>query len=65
MGGCCRCYDATANRLGMRMSQAIFPLHVGAVGGGVMKWATAVVGLLPGFLLVTGFLFWRRRRGHR
>lgn len=57
-------YDATGNRLGMRMSHAIFPLHVGAVGGGVMKWATALVGLLPAFLLVTGFLFWRRRRGH-
>ena len=57
--------DATANKLGMRMSQAIFPLHVGAVGGSVMKWATAVVDLLPMFLLVTGFLFWRRRRGRR
>ncbi|HEY5851521.1 MAG TPA: PepSY-associated TM helix domain-containing protein [Lysobacter sp.] len=57
--------DATANGLGIRMSQAIFPLHVGAVGGVMMKWATAVVGVLPAFLLVTGFLFWRRRRGHR
>ena len=47
------------------MSQALYPLHVGAVGGTAMKWATALIGLLPAFLLVTGFLFWRRRRGHR
>jgi len=60
-GGVLQVNDATANPLGMRMSQAIFPLHVGAVGGSVMKVATAVVGLLPMFLLVTGFLFWRRR----
>ncbi|MFC3550921.1 PepSY-associated TM helix domain-containing protein [Lysobacter cavernae] len=55
-------YDATANRLGARMSDAIYPLHIGAVGGSVMKWVTALVGLLPAFLLATGFLFWRRRR---
>lgn len=55
-------YDATANRLGARMSDAIYPLHIGAVGGSVMKWLTAIIGLLPAFLLVTGFLFWRRRR---
>ena len=55
-------YDATGNGLGARMSEAIYPLHIGAVGGGVMKWITAFVGLLPAFLLVTGFLFWRRRR---
>lgn len=57
-------YDATANRLGSRISDAIYPLHVGAVGGGLMKWLLALSGLLPAFLLVTGFLFWRRRRGH-
>lgn len=58
-------FDATTHRLGMRVSQAMYPLHVGAVGGSAMKWATAVTGLLPAFLLVTGFLFWRRRRGKR
>ncbi|HEY0504703.1 MAG TPA: PepSY-associated TM helix domain-containing protein [Lysobacter sp.] len=58
-------FDATTHRLGMRMSQAFYPLHVGAVGGPAMKWATAFIGLLPMFLLVTGFLFWRRRRGKR
>lgn len=57
--------DATGHKLGMRMSQAFYPLHIGAVGGATMKWITAIIGLLPAFLLVTGFLFWRRRRGHR
>jgi uncharacterized iron-regulated membrane protein len=53
--------DATAHPLGLRMHQAIYPLHVGAVGGTAMKWLTALAGLMPAFLLVTGFLFWRRR----
>jgi uncharacterized iron-regulated membrane protein len=58
-------FDATTHGLGMRMSQAFYPLHIGAVGGSTMKWITALIGLLPMFLLVTGFLFWRRRRGKR
>ena len=57
--------DATAHPLGLRMHQAIYPLHIGAVGGTPMKWLTALAGLMPAFLLVTGFLFWRRRRGRR
>lgn len=56
-------YDATAQPLGSRMTEAIYPLHIGSVGGAPMKWLTALAGLLPAFLLVTGFLFWRRRRG--
>jgi uncharacterized iron-regulated membrane protein len=57
--------DATAHPPGLRMHQAIYPLHIGAVGGAAMKWLTALSGLMPAFLLVTGFLFWRRRRGRR
>jgi uncharacterized iron-regulated membrane protein len=56
-------HDATAQPLGARMTEAIYPLHIGSVGGAAYKWATAFAGLLPAFLLVTGFLFWRRRRG--
>ena len=58
-------YDATADRAGARLSNAIYPLHVAAVGGTGMKLALAATGLLPTFLLVTGFLFWRRRRATR
>lgn len=58
-------HDAMTQRAGARASEAIYPLHVGAVGGAAYRWAVALTGLLPGFFLVTGFLFWRRRRGHR
>ena len=54
-------HDATTDRPGARLSNAIYPLHVAAVGGLGMKLALAFTGLLPTFLLVTGFLFWRRR----
>ena len=58
-------YDATADAPGARLSNAIYPLHVAAVGGLPMKLAMAFAGLLPAFFLVTGFLFWRRPRGRR
>jgi uncharacterized iron-regulated membrane protein len=57
--------DATADPLGTRMHQAIYPLHIGAVGGWPYRIAVAISGLVPAFLLCTGFLFWRRRRGKR
>jgi uncharacterized iron-regulated membrane protein len=58
-------HDATAQRAGARATEAIYPLHVGAVGGPAYRIAVALAGLLPSFLLVTGFLFWRRRRAAR
>ena len=58
-------HDATAQRAGARATEAIYPLHIGAVGGPGYRIAVAITGLLPGFLLVTGFLFWRRRRAAR
>lgn len=58
-------HDATAQPAGARLSEAIYPLHIGSVGGATYRWLTALAGLLPAFLLATGFLFWRRRRGKR
>jgi uncharacterized iron-regulated membrane protein len=58
-------HDATAQRAGARATEAIYPLHIGAVGGRAYRIAVALAGLLPSFLLVTGFLFWRRRRAAR
>ncbi len=55
--------DATAQGRGSRSFDAIYPLHGGFVGGRVWQIAIALTGLVPAFLLVTGFLFWRRRRG--
>lgn len=54
-------HDATAQAAGARMTEAIYPLHIGAVGGPLLRWLTALAGLAPAFLLVTGFLFWRRK----
>lgn len=58
-------HDATDQALGARMTEAIYPLHIGSVGGPLYRWLVAFGGLLPAFALVTGFLFWRRRRGKR
>lgn len=57
--------DATTQPAGERAADAIYPLHIGAVGGPGYRIAVALAGLLPGFLIVTGFLFWRRRRSAR
>lgn len=56
---------APAQPAGSRASHAIYPLHIGVPGGGVLRWFTFVAGLLPAFLLATGFLFWRRRKAAR
>ena len=58
-------HDATAQAAGARMTEAIYPLHIGAVGGTFVRWLTALAGLVPAFLLLTGFLFWLRRPAKR
>ena len=39
--------DARELGLGHRMSIAIYPLHIGAVGGTAIRWLTAFAGLMP------------------
>jgi uncharacterized iron-regulated membrane protein len=56
--------DATKLGPGSRLANALFPIHSAAVGGLIWRVLACVTGLLPGFLLVTGFLFWRARK-HR
>lgn len=56
--------DATREGTGTRISQSLYPLHGGFVGGRLWQALIALTGLAPPFLLVSGFLFWRRRRGH-
>lgn len=56
---------ATAEATGARAANAIYPLHIGVAGGTTMRWLTFLSGLMPAFLLATGFLFWRRRRQAR
>ena len=57
--------DARELGLGHRMSIAIYPLHIGAVGGTAIRWLTAFAGLMPMLMFVTGLLFWLRRRKHK
>lgn len=54
-------HDATAQGIGARVSETMYPLHGGFVGGWLWQWGVALSGIVPGFLLVTGFLFWRAR----
>lgn len=54
-------HDATSQAVGARMTEAIYPVHIGAVGGPLVRWLTALAGLVPAFLLVTGLLLWLRR----
>ena len=54
--------DATTEGTGARLSNAIYPLHAGSVGGLTGKLLVLLCGLLPPFFLVTGFLFWRTRQ---
>jgi uncharacterized iron-regulated membrane protein len=56
---------ATAEPAGGRAANAIYPLHIGVAGGAVLRWLTFLAGLMPAFLLVTGFLYWHRRRQAR
>lgn len=62
-GAVLRTLDSTKQGPGARAYEAIYPLHGGFVGGRAWQVSIALTGLMPPFLLVTGFLFWRRRRG--
>lgn len=57
-------YDAQAQGNGTKLGDKIYPVHAGAVGGLPWQLLVAIVGLLPAFFLVTGFLFWRTRTRH-
>ncbi|UXI68600.1 PepSY-associated TM helix domain-containing protein [Tahibacter amnicola] len=54
--------DATRQGAGARAAGAMYPLHTGNAGGLPMRLVLTAVAFAPCFLLVTGFLFWRRRR---
>lgn len=58
-------HDAAAQAAGARASEALYPLHIGAVGGVFYRVCVAFAGLLPAFLFATGVLFWYRRRAAR
>jgi len=53
--------DARTAPGGAQLLQTFYPLHVGAVGGIVVKWLYVVLGLAPAVLSVTGTLIWYTR----
>jgi uncharacterized iron-regulated membrane protein len=53
--------DARTAPGGAQLLQTFYPLHVGAVGGIIVKWLYVVLGLAPAVLTVTGTLIWYTR----
>ncbi|MEL1263550.1 PepSY-associated TM helix domain-containing protein [Pseudoxanthomonas putridarboris] len=60
-------HDATAQDAGARISEAMYPLHGGFIGGRVWQCVVALAGLVPAFLFVTGLMLWisQKRRDAR
>ncbi|MGP0565460.1 MULTISPECIES: PepSY-associated TM helix domain-containing protein [unclassified Nitrospina] len=48
---------------GQVASDLKYPLHIGRFWGGAGRVLTVIIGLSPALLFVSGFLFWKRRRG--
>ncbi|MFB6274316.1 MAG: PepSY-associated TM helix domain-containing protein [Salinibacter sp.] len=53
--------DARAAPWGAQVLQTFYPLHVGAVGGVLVKWLYVILGLAPAVLSVTGTVIWYQR----
>lgn len=45
-----------------KIESTFYSLHIGSYGGITIKVIYIIIGLAPGFLSITGFLLWRRRR---
>jgi uncharacterized iron-regulated membrane protein len=52
----------TNETLWNRIESAFYSIHIGSYGGIPIKITYIIIGLTPGFLSITGFLLWRRRR---
>ena len=48
--------------LGTRISNALYPIHIGAIAGTPTRVLQFAVGLAPTLLFVTGFVMWKSRR---
>lgn len=53
--------DARTASAGAQLLQTFYPLHIGAVGGLLVKWLYVILGLAPAILSVTGTIIWYRR----
>ncbi|HQT69901.1 MAG TPA: PepSY-associated TM helix domain-containing protein [Thiobacillus sp.] len=48
--------------LGTRISNALYPIHIGAIAGTPTRVLQIAVGLAPTLLFVTGFMMWKSRK---
>jgi len=53
--------DAREAPLGAQVLQTFYPLHVGAVGGVLVKWLYVILGLAPAVLSIAGTIIWYQR----
>lgn len=53
--------DGRTVPLGTWLLNLLYPLHIGAIGGGVVKVLYVLLGISPAVLSVTGTLIWYRR----
>lgn len=53
--------DARKAPWGAQLLQTFYPLHIGAVGGLLVKWLYVILGLAPAVLSVTGTIIWYQR----
>ncbi len=60
-GAILRTDDALAGPIGYRAGNALYPLHVGLLGGVPTRALHSLVGLTPALLCWTGTLMWWRR----
>lgn len=54
--------DGPGAPLGARLYSALYPIHIGVVGGPATRLLLVVVGLVPAGLCGTGLWLWRARR---
>ncbi|MGA9652002.1 PepSY-associated TM helix domain-containing protein [Pedobacter sp.] len=45
-----------------RFEAWVYQLHIGAFGGNLLRWFYVLLGLLPGFLSITGGILWLKRK---
>jgi uncharacterized iron-regulated membrane protein len=58
-------HDTSRSNASTRIAAWIRPIHDGSIGGLGTRLLAVVLGLLPTALLITGFLYWRKRRARR
>jgi uncharacterized iron-regulated membrane protein len=54
--------NALVAPIATKIMNVLFPLHIGAYGGLVMRIIYVFVGLAPMVLFITGFVLWRQRQ---